>query len=54
MVAANSTMACAFQFIKEIMGTACPHQGDDNPRAPPPKRMLSGPTSEESTTTSGT
>ena len=51
MVAANSTMAGAFEFIKEIMGTACAHNGDEHPTPPPPKRMSSGPTSEQSTTT---
>ena len=50
MVAANSTMADAFEFIKEIMGTVCAHNGDEHPMPPSPKRMSSGPTSEESTT----
>ena len=51
MVATNSTMAGAFEFIKEIMGTACAHKGDEHPTPSPPTRMSSGPTSEESTTT---
>ena len=51
MVAANSTMAGAFEFIKEIMGTACVHNGDEHPTPPQSKRMSSGPTSDESTTT---
>ena len=51
MVAANSAMAGAFEFIKEIMGTACTHHSEEHPTLPPLKRMSSGQTSEESTTT---
>ena len=51
MVATSSTMAGAFEFIKELMGTACDHKGDEHRTPPPPKRMSSRPTSEESTTT---
>ena len=50
MVAANSAMAGAFEFIQEIMGTACAYNGDEHPTPLPPKRMSSGPTSGESTT----
>ena len=32
MAAANSTMAGAFEFIKEIMGTACTHNVNSTPR----------------------
>ena len=51
MVAADSTMAGAFELIKQIMGTACvcAHNGDEHPTPPPPKRMSSGRGSEEST-----
>ena len=51
MVAANSTMAGTYEIIKEIMGTACTHNGDEHPTPPPPERMSSRLTSEESTTT---
>ena len=51
MVADNSAIAGAFEFIKEIMGTACACNRDKHPTPPPPKRMSSGPTSEELTTT---
>ena len=51
MVAANSAMAGAFEFIQDTMGTACAYNGDKHRTPPPPKRMSSGPTSEESTTT---
>ena len=51
MVAANSAMASTFELIKEIMGTECAYNGDEHPAPPPPKRMSSGPTSEESKTT---
>ena len=51
MVAANSAMASAFEFIQEIMGTACAYNGDEHRTPPPPKRMSSGPTSEELTAT---
>ena len=50
MAAAISTMAAASEFIKEIMGTACTHNGDKHPTLPPPERMSSRWTSEESTT----
>ena len=51
MAAANSTMAGTFEFIKEIMGTACTHNGEEHPSPPPPERMSSRLTSEELTTT---
>ena len=51
MVAANSTMAGAYEVIKEITGTAYTHHGDEHPAPPPPERMSSRSTSEEPTTT---
>ena len=51
MVAANSTMAGAFEFIKEIMGTADTKNGEEHTTPTSPKRMSSRPTSEEPTTT---
>ena len=51
MVAANSLMAGAFEFIKEIMGTAYTNNGDEHTTPTSPKRMSSRPTSEELTTT---
>ena len=46
MVAGNSTMAGAYEIIKEIMGTAHTHHGDEYTSPPPPERMLSRSTSE--------
>ena len=51
MVATDSTMAGAFEFIKEIMGTACAHNGDEHTMPTSPKRMSSRPTSEQLTAT---
>ena len=50
MIAANSTMAGAFEFIKEIMGTADTNNEDEQTTPTSPKRMSSRPTSEEPTT----
>ena len=47
MVAAKSTMAGAYEIIKEITGTANTHHGDVHPRPPPPGRMSSRSTCEE-------
>ena len=54
MVAANSTMAGAYEIIKKMMGTADTNNGDGHPTPTSQKRMSSGPTSEESTPTNGT
>ena len=50
MVAPNSTMAGAFEFMKEIIETAETNNGDEHTTLTSPKRMSSGPTSEESMT----
>ena len=47
MVVVNSTMAGAFEFIKEIKGTADTMNGNEHTTLTSPKRMPSRPTSEE-------
>ena len=54
MVAANSTMAGAYEIIKKIMETEDTNNGDEHPTPTSQRRMSSEPTSEESTTTSRT
>ena len=51
MVAATSTLAGAFECIKEIMGTADTNNGDEHTTPTSPKRMSSRPTSEDPTAT---
>ena len=50
MAAANSAMAGALEFIKEINGTADTNTGDEHTTPTSPKKMSSRPTSEEPTT----
>ena len=43
-------MAGAYEIIKEIMGTACIHNGDEHPTLPPPEGMSSrSPAPDDST-----
>ena len=54
MVAANSTMAGAYEIIQKSMRTADTNNGEEHRTPTLPKEMSSGPTIGESMTTNGT